>query len=123
MKKNPVLAFGLLLVLGFISHLFLSWVWFLPLAAVVGFAVRPSIPGSLFWSGFLAGAIIWASGALFYGSGGGELPARIAELFGLGSALVLGIVISIVGGLSGGLFMVAGAYLRATIQGPKASLT
>lgn len=123
MKKNPVIAFGLLLIVGLFSHFFLSWIWFLPIAAVIGFAARPSIPGSLFWSGFAAGALIWAVGAIFYGSGGGELPARVADLFKLGSSFMLGLVISVVGGLSGGLFMLFGAYLRATIQGPKTSLS
>ncbi len=119
--KTPVLAFLILLVMGLVVHLTVSWIWFLPLSLLVGLALRPSIPGALFWSGLLAGALVWGLGALFYGSGASTLPQNIAALFGLGSAAVLALVICLVGGLSGGLFMLLGAYLRATIQGNAAS--
>jgi len=116
LRKTPIIAFCVLLIGGLIVHLLGAWWWFAILAFLVGVALRPTYPSSLFGSGFFAGALVWLIGIFIYSSGESALPQQIAELFSLGSAFVLGIVLCIIGGITGGLFCVLGAYSRALIQ-------
>ena len=111
------LAFALTFVLGGLALAVGPWWGLLVVGFAVGLMLRPGYPGALFWPGFLGGAALWALGALWFGLSAGGLPALIAELLGLGSETVLGVVIAVVGGLSAGLFAMLGSYLRAVVQG------
>ncbi len=117
MPRKLLIAFLLTVVLGLLSLGFGTWWWFLIVAAVIGFTVRARHPSMLFWTMLLAGAATYALGGLWFSWGDGDLPSRIAEIFKLGSAPVLLLVTSIVGGLSAALFGAFGAYLRVVIQG------
>lgn len=112
-----LIALAVILVLGLIAVSIGPWWWLAVVAFGVGFVVRPRRAGSLFFSGLLAGALVYAVGALIFSLGDATLPARIAELFGLGSAVVLGFVIALVGGVSAGVAALLGGYTRAVVQG------
>ena len=117
MPRKLLIAFLLTLVLGLLSISLGTWWWLLIVSAAIGFTVRAKHPSMLFWTMLLAGAAAYALGGLWFSLGEGELPSRIAEMFKLGSAGLLLLVTSIVGGLSAGLFGAFGAYLRVVIQG------
>jgi len=117
MPRKLFIAFVLTIVLGLLAIAIGTWWWFLVVATAIGFAVRARHPSMLFWTMLLAGAAVYALGALWFSIGGGDLPSRIAEIFKVGSAGVLLLVTSIVGGLSAGLFGALGAYLRVVLQG------
>ena len=118
MKLYP-LAFALIFVAGLIGLAVGPWWTLAAVALVVGLVLRPRTPGVMFWPGLLAGAALWAIGALWYGADAGELPGLVAELLGVRSALGIGAVVALVGGLTAGLFTLLGAYARAVIQVPK----
>jgi len=117
MPRKLFFAFILTLVLGLLAISIGTWWWFLVIAAVIGFTVRARHPSMLFWTMLLAGATVYALGGLWFSMGDGNLPSRIAEIFKVGSAAILLLVTSIVGGLSAGLFGAFGSYLRVVIQG------
>jgi len=117
MPRKLFIAFLLTVVLGLLAIGFGAWWWFLVVAAVIGFGIRARHPSMLFWTMLLAGAAAYALGALWFSTGEGDLPARIAEIFKVGSAQLLLLVTSIIGGLSAALFGALGAYLRVVIQG------
>ncbi|MFK8055716.1 MAG: hypothetical protein AB8F78_06310 [Saprospiraceae bacterium] len=117
MPRKLFIAFVLTLLLGLLAIAIGTWWWFLIVAAVIGFGVRARHPSMLFWTMLIAGAAAYALGGLWFSMGDGDLPARIAEIFKVGSAGVLLLVTSIVGGLSAGLFGALGAYLRVVLQG------
>jgi hypothetical protein len=123
MPRKLFFAFLLTVVLGLLSIGFGTWWWFLVVAAVIGFTIRARHPSLLFWTMLLAGAATYAIGGLWFSIGDGDLPSRIAQIFGLGSAAVLLLVTSIVGGLSAALFGALGAYLRVVIQGKPKKLS
>ena len=117
MPRKIFFAFLFTVILGLLSLSIGTWWWFLVVAAVIGFTVRARHPSMLFWTMLLAGAVAYAIGGLWFSAGDGDLPSRIAQIFGMGSALVLMLVTSIIGGLSAALFGGLGAYLRVVIQG------
>lgn len=117
MPRKLFFAFLITALVGLIVLSLGSWWWFLIAAAVIGFSVRAKHPSLLFWTMLLAGATAYGLGALWYSIGDGDLPGRVAQLFKVGSAPVLLLVTSIVGGLSAALFGGLGAYLRVVIQG------
>ena len=123
MPRKLFFAFILTLVLGLLAISIGAWWWFLIVAAIIGFTVRARHPSMLFWTMLLAGAAVYALGGLWHSMGGGHLPSRIAELFKVGSAGMLLLVTSIIGGLSAGLFGAFGSYLRVVIQGKPAKET
>ena len=106
----------LILALGFVAALVAPWWGLAAVAFAVGLATRLAVPGRIFWAGLLGGGLLWGLSAAYFDLSGGALPARIADLFGLGSGLVLGLTVALVGGLTAGLAGLIGAYLRATIQ-------
>lgn len=123
MPRKLLIAFLLTLVLGLLSISMGAWWWFLVVAAAVGFGVRARHPSMLFWTMLLAGAAVYALGALWFSMGEGDLPSRVAEIFKVGSAGLLLLVTSIIGGLSAGLFGALGSYLRVVIQGKPQKVT
>ena len=117
MPRKLFFAFLLTVALGLLALAFGTWWWFLIVATVIGFGIRARHPSMLFWTMLLAGAAAYALGGLWFSIGDGDLPARIAEIFKVGSTPMLLLVTSIVGGLSAALFGAFGAYLRVVIQG------
>lgn len=115
--KTLLAAAALIFVLGVVGMALGPWYLLPAVSFAVGAALRTRTPGAMFGAGLVAGAALWAGGALWYGLSAGELPALVAELFGVGSALTLGAVVALAGGLTAGLFALLGAYSRAVVQG------
>jgi len=105
-----------ILVLGLIGLILGPWWTLAVVAFLVGVSVRFAVPGRSFWIGMVTGFVLWGGAAAWFDLTGGSLPTMIAELFGLGTGLVLGVVIALFGGLTAGIFALLGSYLRATIQ-------
>ena len=114
------LAAAIIFVGGLIGSVLGGWWLLAAIAFVVGLATRTRWPAALLLAGFVAGAALWALGALWFGASAGSLPSLIAQLFGVGSPLALGILVAVAGGLTAGLFASLGAYARAVVRGPMA---
>lgn len=110
-------AFLVVLLAGAIALLVGPYEGLLAVGFAGGLVVRPRYPVGVFAVTSVAGAALWAVGALWFGADAGHLPGMIAELLGVGSALSLGVVVSLVGGVSAGLFALLGTYLRLSVQG------
>lgn len=110
-------VFLVVLLAGAVALLVGPYGGLLAVGFVGGLVVRPRYPAGAFAVAFVAGAALWAAGALWFGAGAGRLPDMIAELLGVGSALSLGAVVSLVGGVSAGLFALLGTYVRLSVQG------
>ena len=115
--RIATLAFVPLFLSGLLAAVFAPWWSLLLVAAVVGFAVRPRHAGYLFWTGLVAGALVWGIGVLWFGLGPSDLPGRMGRLFGLGSGFTLGLLVVLAGALTAAFGAVWGAYLRVVIQG------
>jgi len=84
MPRKIFFAFLFTVILGLLSLSIGTWWWFLVVAAVIGFTVRARHPSMLFWTMLLAGAVAYAIGGLWFSAGDGDLPSRIALIFGMG---------------------------------------
>ena len=117
--RNWSIAALLICLLGLVALLLGPWLLLGAVAFAVGLIMPTSKPGGMFWAGLLGGAALYGVTASYFDLTGGELPTLIAELFGLGSGLILGAVVALVGGLTAGLPALLGAYLRATFTPPR----
>lgn len=106
----------LTIILGAVGELFLPW-WSMALAAFLVAIPLTSKGPSAFWSGFAAIALLWGGYALFIGFNTDFiLSSKIAELFQVGSPIILVALTGILGGLVGGLSSLTGCYLKALYQ-------
>ena len=108
-----LLSIVLIALLSFIAGLFLPW-WSIALVAfLVAVLVRLS-PGGHFLSGFLGVFLIWTILAFWIDQKNEHiLSSKVAQLFHLGSASFLLVLISaLIGGLVGGFAALSGGYLH-----------
>ena len=105
-----------LFVLVLLCLLVGAWWWPAVVAFAYGVWRGRQAPGWRFWPAFLVGFLVWLLGAVWYGGGAGTLPDALAQLLGLGSAVVLHLIVALLGGLLVGLFAMLGAYGAAVIR-------
>jgi hypothetical protein len=102
-----------IVVIGALIGMYLPWYAMGFSAAIVAYALGMKTKGS-FLIGFAAGFILWVLAAYFTTLGHpSTLPARMAELLPLqGQISLLYLVTGVIGGLTTGLWVWAGARLR-----------
>ena len=101
MKK--ILAVLVILVGGYLSHLFLPW-WIIWLVCAIVFFVFKNPPGVSFSLSFIAAFLLWFLLALNLDvSNHHLLSGQIGELFGGLSSFSLCLVTGLIGGLTGAL--------------------
>lgn len=109
--KNLIVLL-LIIIPSFIAQHFFAWWSFAPIVLVLGFVLDNSAKDS-FYLGFLGIAALWLGVALYYDiPNHGLMASKIGLLFGgLNHWALVGIV-PMIGGLLGGLFMLAGRLGR-----------
>jgi hypothetical protein len=108
-----LLTILLIAVLGFIAGLFLPW-WSVAIVAFLVLILLPQGLGRSFLAGFLGIFIMWFIVAFMQDVKNDHiLSQKIAQLFKLGSAsLLLILITAIVGGLVAGFAAMSGSSLR-----------
>jgi hypothetical protein len=103
----------LIVVVGSLIGMYLPWFAMGISAAVIAYLLGMKTKGS-FTIGFAAGFLLWALAAFYTTLGNpSTLPSRMAELLPLqGNVVLLYIVTGVIGGLTTGLWVWAGARLR-----------
>jgi hypothetical protein len=109
-----LLSILLIAVLGFIAGLFLPW-WSIAIVAFLVLILLPQGLGRSFLAGFLGIFMLWFLIALVQDVKNDHILSRkVAELFKLGPASILLIIITaLVGGLVAGFAAMSGSSLRA----------
>ena len=103
------LQFFTILIIAFILELFLPW-WSIAIAAFAGGMMLKS--NANFVAGFLGIAILWLIKALIIDvNAATPLAEKVANIFPLHSKALLFLVMSLVGGLVGGLAALTGALI------------
>lgn len=107
----------LIILLSAVTEYFFSW-WSL---AIVAFTVSYFVslsPGKAFLAGFLGIATLWCCWTLWLDIPNSHLLAgRLAGIFNLPGYLPFVIVVTLVGGLTGGMASWSGALVRRSISG------
>lgn len=102
----------LIAALSFIAGLYGPW-WTIAIVAFLVALVIPQSIGRSFLAGFIAVLLLWILLALVKDmSNDSSLSTKVAQLFKLGSGLLLVITTGLIGGLVGGLAAMSGASLR-----------
>jgi hypothetical protein len=103
----------LILLLAFISGLFLPW-WGIAIAALLVALIIPQRPWKSFLSGFFAVFLLWVLLAWWIDmKNNGVLSQRMSELLPLGGSRILLILVTgFVGAIVAGFAALTGAYLR-----------
>jgi len=113
-----LLEIGLIAVLGWIAHLFLSWWSVVVVAAGVGLFFRYRYSAFSFLAGFIGVGLLWGLALFFFTRGDGStiLLGRINELFGdVGTTTLAWGTISL-GSLLGGLGALTGTLGRKVFE-------
>lgn len=92
------------------------WWWVMIVPFAYGAAAARS-GRKAFWTGFLAAGLLWlGAGAFFLLTGSRIIAARMAGMFGLGSAWLMVPVTALVAALAGGVAGYAGYAVRSLFQ-------
>lgn len=120
---KTIIQIILIAVLTYIVLLFLPW-WCLFFAAgLVGLLV-PNNGLATFLAGFFGVALLWFGQTYIIDMANeGILSAKISELFGLSSSILLMLITAMVGGLSGGFGALTGKFLGGLFKKKKESYT
>jgi len=111
-----ILAALLILILSFISEIFLPW-WSI---AVVAFAVgitKTPTGWKSFWAGFLGvGFLWWMTSGFIHSRTNGVLTSKVGEMLTLPLPILVVLITGLIGGLVGGLAAGAGFHFRAVVK-------
>lgn len=104
--------FLIIFIVTAILQLFTPW-WTIALVPFLVIIWRPATPLRAFVTGFLAISLLW----FFYGlylhiSTDGAMSNRIAQVFSLPNGILLLMVTTTIGGITGGLAGLSGSLLR-----------
>ncbi|WP_298734915.1 hypothetical protein [uncultured Chitinophaga sp.] len=107
----------LIAALAYLAGLFLGW-WSVALAAFLVALAIPSSPGKAFLNGFIAIFLLWMLVAFFQDVRNDHILAnRVSEIFlKVRNPILLGIVSSIIGALTGGMGALSGSQLRKALR-------
>lgn len=112
MIKSYFIHFLLVLVTGYVGHLFLPF-WIAAVVAMLVAFLFKMHPWGSFISGFFAVALLWSLMALLLNSkDGGVLSAKIGEVFNGISSMQLVVLTGFIGGLLGGFGSLTGSLGR-----------
>ncbi|MET0244503.1 MAG: hypothetical protein ABW174_13585 [Flavitalea sp.] len=102
-------------LLSYVGALFLPW-WIIAVAGfLVGFVVLQH-PFKAFFSGFLAGFLVWGIHAFIIDQGNDHvLATRVAGVFSLNGSFMMIIVTALVGAIVAGLSALSASFLKAKI--------
>jgi len=111
-----ILAALLILILSFISEIFLPWWSIAVMAFAVGFVKTPTDWKS-FWAGFLGVGFLWwmTSGYVHFRTNG-LLTSKVGAMFTLPLPILVVLITGLIGGLVGGLAAGAGFHFRAVVK-------
>ncbi len=108
--------FIFLLIAAFIAHQFMPWWSIAIIAAILSFIFKTNASGS-FWVGFLAATLLWGGYAAYLNTvNEGILAARIGNMLGGLSGIVLVILSGVIGGIFGGLGALTGSLGRQLLK-------
>ena len=111
-----LLHIALVLLLARVLSFFMPW-WSLALAAFVVALIMARKSGSAFLSGFLGIFLLWGGYAFFYNQqNDGALAAKMGDLFGGLSPILLVLITAFLGGLLGGLSSLSGYWAKGLIR-------
>jgi hypothetical protein len=108
-----ILTILLTAVLGYIAGIFLEW-WSIAIVAFLVALLLPQSLGKSFLSGFLGIFLFWGLFSFWISiENNGILAGKIAQLFSLGNApMLLVLVTAFIGALVGGFAAISGSSLR-----------
>lgn len=118
MIKNMILSILGILLLGQFCRFGMPWWGLAPIAFIVSWIFR--LPGlGAFFSGLIAGALLWGSAAYFPDAANGSaLSAKVGQIFqGISSSGLL-YVTALIGGLLGGMGALTGQWARDMFSKP-----
>ena len=111
-----ILAALLILILSFISEIFVPWWSIAVMAFAVGFVKTPTGWKS-FWAGFLGvGFLWWMTSGFIHFRTNGVLTSKVGEMFTLPLPILVVLITGLVGGLVGGLAATSGFHFRAVVK-------
>ncbi|GJM31820.1 MAG: hypothetical protein DHS20C18_08210 [Saprospiraceae bacterium] len=101
-----------IIILGAIFQLFLPW-WSLAIVAALLSLLAKLKPLTSFWSGLLAGMLLWGIyAAVLNYTNEGLLATKIGALFG-GPAIMVVAMTALFGGITAGLGALSGSLMRS----------
>jgi len=111
-----ILAALLILILSFVTEIFLPW-WSIAIASfAVGFGKVQSGWKS-FWAGFIGvGFLWWITSGYIHVRTNGVLTSKVGEMFTLPLPMLVVLITGLIGGLVGGLSAGAGFHFRAVVK-------
>ena len=111
-----ILAVLLILILSFISEIFLPWWSIAVVAFAVGIAKTPTGWKS-FWAGFLGVGFLWwmTSGYIHFRTDG-ILTSKVGEMLTLPLPILVVLITGLIGGLVGGFAATSGCYFKAVTK-------
>lgn len=112
MKAFP--RFILIVILSYLGGLFLPW-WSVAIAAFLVSVTIPLPPARAFFNGFLAVFLLWLALAFFMDVRNDHIMAnRMSELIlQVRNPILIGVVSSLIGGITGGLGSLCGSLLQS----------
>lgn len=116
MKKVLFETF-LIIVVGFVAHLFLPWWIIMVVAGLVGFLFKFQNSLSSYLAGFLAVSLLWGGYAGYLDSANmGILSTKMGKLFGDIPGTQLVYLTGLLGGILGGLSAMTGTLGRKLFE-------
>ncbi|EMR01184.1 hypothetical protein [Cesiribacter andamanensis] len=106
----------LIVFLAFWAEQVFPW-WSVAVCAALVSALIPTTGKKAFWSGFAGIGLLWLFFALFYSiQTDFVLTQRVANLFGVGSSVVIILLTALIGAVVGGLGALTGNQLRQSLR-------
>jgi hypothetical protein len=110
------MLFLIILILSFISGLFLPW-WTVAIVAFLAAVFLGKTNAQSFWSGFGGVAVAWLILALFKSIPNDNLLVKkIAQLFQLPHWILVLLITALIGGLVGGMSALSGVLLKKAVK-------
>lgn len=112
-NKGLLLVLVIFIMVGVLTSLYFNWYAYGIAFGVLSYLIK--LDFKPFWLGFLSGALVWLISAIWMAqTHPSTLPEKMASILPLGgNVILLYVCTSIVGGLIGGVWTLAGAKLRA----------
>ncbi|HTD98962.1 MAG TPA: hypothetical protein VK668_06725 [Mucilaginibacter sp.] len=110
------MLFIIILILSFISGLFLPW-WVVAIVAFLAAVFLGKTNTRSFWSGFGGVAVAWIILALFKSIPNDNLLVKkVAQLFQLPHWILVLLITALIGGLAGGMSALSGILVKKAFR-------